>query len=398
MPGTPTVLSSARAMGGTQGVLAAGIRPDKAVNVAQLEENTAPLLLMTKKMNKKPSINPTFSHFEDEPMPYWDAINNGAGYSSTDTALVVDNGTFFAANYLVIIPRTLEIIRVTSVSTNTLTAARGVAGSTAAAILDDDDLRIIGTAYAGGASKGTMKSTQKTEVTGYCQIFRDTFGVTKTEAASEMYWGKDMPQERMERGVDHAISLESGFIFGKASIDTSGGTPIWYTGGVIDAISTNTTAVNGFLDLDSMDTFIRTGFRYNSTRGKNLKWFFCSRLVASAINAFARDAIRTIPRDAVFGIKMQEYQNIHGTIAVIPHNLLEDHPLAAGLNSEVFGGYGIMVDPSSPRYRYLQTRDTKLLPGIETPGDDLIQEEYLSQVGLQFRMEEWNSLMTGVNG
>lgn len=403
MAGSPTVLNAARATGGDQGILAAGIMPDVDVNVAQLEENTAPLLLMTSKIkgHSRSAHNATFSHFEDEPMPYWDAVNNGGGYTDGATAIIVDNGTYFGANYLILIPRSGEVMRCTSVSTDTLTVERGVQSTSSATILDNDDLRMIGTAYAGGASKGTLKSTKKTEVTGYCQIFRTPYGVTGTEQATEMYWGDDLKQERAERGVDHAIDIESGFLFGKASLDTSGATPIWYTGGVIKAITTNTLAVNGFLDLDTMDTFIRTGFRYSSMKGKNLKWFFCSRLVASAINAFARDAIRTVPADTVFGISMQQYHNIHGNIVVIPHSLLEDNPITAGLNSEVYGGYGILVDPASPRKRFLKGKDTHLIRRghmIRTTGEDVWEEEYYSQLGLQMRKEEFNALMTGVNG
>ena len=401
MAGSPTVVTGARSIAGTQGVLAAGLMPDKDVNVAQVEENTSPLLLITRKLNRKKSIQPTFTHFENEPLPYWDALNEGSGRTDSDTSITVDNGTYFGANFLVLVPRTDEIFRVTSVSSNVLTAVRGVAGTSNAAMLDNDDLRIIGTAYAGGSAKGTLKSTKKTEVTGQCQIFRTPYGVTGSEEAADFYWGDDLKEERSDHAVDHAIDIESSFIFGKASIDTTGATPIWFTGGVINAITTNSLAVNGFLDLDTMDSFIRTGFRYSSTRGRKMKWFFCSRVVASAINAFARDQLRTVPSDTVFGISMQRYDNIHGNMVIIPHSLLEDNPLSAGTQTEKFGGYGLLVDPSSPQYRYLQGKDTRLIRRgwmIKTTGDDVWEEEYYSQCGLQFKVEERNSLMTGVTG
>ena len=138
-----SVVSGTRA---TDSILAQGLVPDRAINVAQLEPNSAPLIQITTKTKgrKRRAINTTFEWFEDEPFPYWDAINYGSGYNSSATSVVVDNGGYFGSSNLVLIPRTGEIVRVTAVSTNTLTITRAAGGSTAAAIVDGDDLRMIG--------------------------------------------------------------------------------------------------------------------------------------------------------------------------------------------------------------------------------------------------------------
>ena len=115
-----TVISGSKA---TTSVLSQGLVPDRSVDVSELEPNSAPLIQITTKTKgrKRRAINTTFEWFEDEPFPYWDAINYGSGYNSSATSVVVDNGSYFGSSNLVLLPRTGEIVRVTSVSSNTLT-------------------------------------------------------------------------------------------------------------------------------------------------------------------------------------------------------------------------------------------------------------------------------------
>lgn len=402
MPGfSGTVVTGARA---TDAILAQGRVPDRAIDVSQLEPNSAPLIQITTKTKgrKRRAINTTFEWFEDEPFPYWDAIDDVSGYNNSATAITVDNGSYFGSSNLVLIPRTGEIMRVTSVSSDVLTVTRGAGGSSAAAILDNDDLRIIGTAYAEGANAGTMKSTKKVRAFNYTQIFRDTFGATGTEEASELYWGNDRSMERNERGIDHAINLESAFLFGQRNENTGGSTPIRTTRGVINFITTNTEAINGFLSEDAWNSFLQTGFLHSSRGGRKQKLFFGARVVIGAINGFARDRLRVVPKDRTFGIKVQHYTSFFGDVLLMAHNLLEDNPLTAGTQTAKYGGYGILMDPESPRYRFLaangKNRDTKLRRNVQANDADAWQDEYLSEVGLEYRQEKWSKIMTGVTG
>ena len=75
------------------------------------------------------------------------AINNGAGYLSSDTSIVVDDGTVIQEGDYIQIRltggTTREICYVSAVSTHTLTVTRGQYGTTAAAIADDDEVRVL---------------------------------------------------------------------------------------------------------------------------------------------------------------------------------------------------------------------------------------------------------------
>ena len=396
-----TVISGSKA---TTSVLSQGRVPDRSVDVSELEPNSAPLVQITTKTKgrKRRAINTTFEWFEDEPFPYWDAVNYGSGYNSSATSVVVDNGSYFGSANLVLLPRTGEIVRVSSVSSNTLTITRAAAGSTAAAIVDGDDLRIIGSAHAEGATAGTMKATKKSRGYNYTQIFRDTFGATGTEEASELYWGNDRTRDRKNRGVAHALNIEAAFLFGQRDEDTSGSTPIRTTRGVLNWITTNTEAIGGFISEDAWNSFLQNGFLHSSSQGKNSKWFFGSRAVIGAINGFARDALQVVPKDKTYGISVQNYTSFFGDVLLMAHNLLENNPASNGTGTAKYGGYGILMDPQSPTYRFLaangKNRDTKLRRDIQANDADSWQDEYLSEIGMEYRMERWSRLMTGVTG
>jgi hypothetical protein len=121
-----------------------------AQEILLLEPDAAPLTVITKNINKKATVNPKFQWLEDELDPRFDRINNGAGYASGATSIVVDNGAYFEVQQIVYVTRTKESMRVTAVAgTNTLTVVRGV-GSTAQALVDNDELLIANTAQPEG--------------------------------------------------------------------------------------------------------------------------------------------------------------------------------------------------------------------------------------------------------
>lgn len=74
------------------------LEPDFADTVAELEPSANPLTVLSRRMNKDACINPKFTWFEDKLKARFDTINNGAGYTSTATSLVVANGSQWGAD------------------------------------------------------------------------------------------------------------------------------------------------------------------------------------------------------------------------------------------------------------------------------------------------------------
>lgn len=115
----------------------------------------------------------------------YDAVNYSTNYTSGATSIVVDDGDKFRAGDIVMDVSTGEHLRVTSVSSDTLTVGRGYGSTSATTITDNDVLVIIGNAYAENADVGTSRSSQVTKRYNYTQIFREPFAVTGSEDATQ---------------------------------------------------------------------------------------------------------------------------------------------------------------------------------------------------------------------
>ncbi len=128
---------------GTFNIEASRLRIDMAEKIAELEPNKSPLITLTKKMQRTRTVqNAEFDWLEQELGARWDAINNVAGYNDAATSIVVDNGAYFRVGDLAKVPRTGETLLITAISTNTLTVTRSWGAVVAAAMVDNDPLKL----------------------------------------------------------------------------------------------------------------------------------------------------------------------------------------------------------------------------------------------------------------
>ncbi len=229
-----------------------GLKPDVSSELSLLDVNRYPLVaLLTnagkdpvngqgQSMKKESCSNHKFEWYEKSYAETSDAVNNGSGYASSDTSIVVDNGDYFNENDIILVPRTGERMQVTAVSSNTLTVTRSIGTTAAAALVDSDPLFIIGNAFGQGSDSATAVYKQKTNVYNYTQVFKTSIDISGTHEAEETYTGKTRAEERKIKGVEHMISIERAFMFGeRASGTDSDGKECYYTGGIIEKITTN---------------------------------------------------------------------------------------------------------------------------------------------------------------
>lgn len=349
-----------------------------------LEPDSAPLVQLTRKMEKRVAINPEFKWLEEESLVKTDAVNDGTDMSAVDTAMVVDNGSRFRAGDVVKVVATGEQVLVTAVSTNTLTITRGWGATAAAIILDNAVLLIVGNANAEHATKRAMKIGDQTPRTNYLQIFRTPFGISRTADNSEMYGGNDLAHIRMMQLIEHQKEIERAFWFGEPKEDLTGTQPIRATGGIDYWITTNATNAGGTLTEAEFEGFLRTGFRYGSKK----KWLFAAPIVTSAISYWAKTKLQTTVNEKTYGISVMEWLTPFGTVNIVNMNLFTE--------VTVYSGYAYLIDMEGLKYRFLKNSDTKLRKDIQDNSADGVEEEYLSEVGLQFGNEKKSALLYNV--
>lgn len=361
-------------------------------NILLLEpRNGAPLAALTAAMK---------SEVTDDAQFYWweegvDLLNytiDGAIAGTVEETMVVDaQATRLTAGDTLRNSRTGEVIRVISITNDTtFEAQRGVGGSTAAAINDNDKLLFIGSAYREGAprSKGTsFNPTKKTNVT---QIFRDPVEWTRTAMKTRLRSTKDAMKEDRRRALNkHMVGMERAFWLGEMYETLEDGQPLRFTGGLLSFLpAANDVAVQGAggaLDMDELMSLFPDIFAY----GGSEKLAFTSLKVMAVLGEVVRknSQYQWGPNEKEFGMNVKRLYSPAGTL------VLTEHPLF-GQAGDFLAEDMVILDTTKLRYRYVD--DTSLQKDREERGTDGKAEEYITECGLEVHNAETMYRLRGI--
>jgi Family of unknown function (DUF5309) len=363
-----------------------------------LEPDAAPFTTITKQYGegvaREQAEDPKYTWHNDALETRFDAVNNGAGYASSATSIVVDTGTAFAVDDLVKVPRTGELMLVTAISTNTLTVIRGVGGSTAAALVDNDPLYILGTSAVEGSLSQGARSENPTLVTNYTQIFKQSVEASGTvQSSSNESTPHDYVHQSKKQMLEHMKDIELAGLFGGPGENDVSGKKQRTTGGLQYFLTSNNQNASGAWTIDEVNTFIRTLTRYGSAS----KTLFCSRLVAAVFDTHSLGKMQTHVGDDTFGVHIGMWQTNLGELKIISHPLIE---------GATYDGYGFAVDfkVQAVGYRYLAGdgpgggRDTHVKRNIQEPDRDGQKDEILTECGFRVGLPQTGGVVYGVTG
>lgn len=358
-----------------------------------LEPSSTPLTVFSAKLSKARTKDPLFKWTEDQLDPRFTTASTSYNTSATSIVVAAGTGTYFAAGDLVRVTATGETFRVSSVSTDTLTVARGIGnGGTGIAISSGGEFLILGSNFAEGVGARAARSSNPTVKTNYTAIVRDTVSATRTQQQSDQLTSpNDWAYQRNKKGIEHAKNLEYQTLLSHPSEDTSGSTPIRTSGGAYHFLSTNITAVGGTLTETSFWNALRTIFRYKSS--SDVKVGFASSKVVQVLNMFPTGRLQIRQDETTYGVRVFTYLSPFGTLRLVYHPLLEGAEL---------GGHLLVLDMEQVRYRYLSNEngssDTHIRKDIQAPDVDGATDEYLTEFGLEFGLEKMHGLLTGIAG
>jgi hypothetical protein len=372
-------------------------------DILLLEPQAAPLTVFTKSIegggNVRPTEDPEFKWVEDEADIRWDAVNKIGGYEAEDTSIVVDTGEVFYKNALVRVPRTGEIFFIKKIETNTLAeVTRGYAGTTAAALLDDDPLFVVGIVAEEGDTSFEARRKAPSTIANYTEITRTSIEESGTAMSSGNLTNPHAwIYEHKKRNIEHLKTIEHKGLFGsKASTTGPNGGTLRTTNGLLAYLTSNNQDMGGTMTETELSSWVRSLTRY----GSDTKTVFCSRLALDVISNYAVGRLQGIQsdRDTVYGVKITRYITPNGELKLVPHPLLE---------GAVWGGYMIAVDfgKAAPQYRYLGganapggSRDTRLLTNRQANDRDGQLDEVLTECGFQVPQPKTGGVATGITG
>lgn len=371
------------------------LKRDVDESMLKLEPDAAPLFVLTNQAKRrKPSIAPKFEWFEDAEVPLWGQVS-ASDYASNVTVINVADGTPFAVNDLVLVPKAAsagvsaseEVILITAIANGTsLTITRGIGGAGADTISGTSPLRILGQACVEGGGVPSVRTTQKVAKASYCQIFRTPIQVTETMEATEAF-GVSEGERNYQRGaalVRHRSEIEAAGLWGRGSETLAAAGSRWTTQGFKPTVSSNITDASTTLTYSAMLQFGEKGFRY----GEKEKLAMAGPSLLSAFDYFSANKILTNVQDTVFGVNIKKIVSNHGTY-MIANNFRMEAGIAgaAGFNDELY-----LIDLPSVTFRYLagngKNLNTKLYENIVADGNAKTVDEYRSQVGWQVRHEK----------
>jgi hypothetical protein len=351
-----------------------------------LEPNgTAPLQALLSMASSDSTDDPKFNHFRDELPDRVLKINNGAGYSTSDTALVVDasaDEAFVVTGTILVNVRTGEVMRATAnanTGTHTVTVARGVgAGGTGVAILDNDDLVIAGFADKEGGNAPDPISFDPTTDYNYTQIFKTAVSVSGTLQNTYLRTG-DKEQEQLTKALKlHMGDIERAFFFGKrAEENGSTAQPTRYTGGLTNMIPNVTDAATAFATANKITEkeFDRTLVEDIFAYGSQEKLAFCGAKVIANMQEIGKNRWTPQQVSGSYGVSMTRYSTFAGDLLVHLHPMFRQVP---GMESAM-----IILDMANLNYRYMQGRDTSLVRDVHNNDFDGVKHQYLSECGLE---------------
>ncbi len=402
----PTVISGGQTIDSTGGGNADRFRPQIRDEILMYGPNINPITLISSKVKTRGVGNPVYKVMNDKRLPRFDAINNGAGYNTTDTSIVVDNGTYFKGGDLVRVTRTGEIFKVTSVSTNTLTVVRGydtAAAGTGVAMVDDDELLIVSNTPTERAAPPDALVPDPTTITNYIQRFSRTTDISWLRKNADEYGKPELQRIKEHATFELKRDIELAFKFGKPLADIGDASPLdsgvvdtrYTTGGLQYFIDTYSSATaydaGGVLTQSQLWEYVQPLYENmpDDATGMGMElMLLCS---ASAFRAFASWGLPHVEisqKDKMFGLALNSYQSPVGKLTIV-----QDYSLAG----TEYGNWMFMINPADLEYVFHNGLDIQINPDAQDEGTHRQKDELFGYIGFGCNRPELHGYIKNVD-
>jgi len=362
-----------------------------------LEPNgSAPLQALLSMTGSESTDDPKYNHYRDE-LPDRKLQINGAVASTSTASITVDaadDQQFVVPGTIIVNVDTGEVMRATAApSSNAIAVERNI-GGTSHQIADDANLIIGGFADTEGGSAPIAISFDPTLDFNFTQIFKTAVQVTGTLQNTYLRTG-DKEQEQLTKALKmHMSDIERAMFFGKrAEVNGSTASPLRFTGGLRNSITTVTDAAsygassNVITEKEFDRLLIENIFAY----GGSEKVAFCGARVISNLMEIGKNRWQPTAIDNAYGVSLSRYTTYAGDLLVYMHPMFRQVPT---MDKEM-----IILDMSELKYRYMQGRDTQLIRDVQAPDFDGVKHMYQTECGLEMlqskvhhRIKGWSAV------
>jgi len=384
--------------------------------ILNLEPDSAPFLVVSKKLGTEKADNQKFISFEDRPYLRWFYVGTVTGAPGSLTGLkleVVENDTAYAAaaayiqiNDLLYDPLHDHTMLVTNVDYDTgeITATREYAGQGEGAALYDgrtadltdvtsdahtdplDGNRIVkvSNTYPDGGVSAVARALAMTEIFNFIQKFQLAYDVDEETMLAELKGGPELKRLQARKAIEHLKDIELQLILGDRDaryVTVNGQRKMRYTtGGLLHSgITVQSIATDDFNE-DAWNSFLRLCF---AVEGSKEKLMLCGGQIIEANNKWAQGRVVINNKlSAVMGMTVPAYQTTFGRLNLIYHPLLKNS----------FEGYGIVLDMNYLKLKVYGPA-TQLQTGLQANDAQERKDQYLSRFGLKLGLREVHRIL-----
>jgi hypothetical protein len=353
----------------------------------QIEEST--VNVTGKPMGVKVVDNPDFEQQLDE----IDEVKVTANAALIDgTSLTVSDGALVPKYGLLYIVRTGEIVRVTSVSSNVCTITRGDCGTTAAAILDNDEVLVLGSAYSENEVSGDIMNSQTSFSTNYTQIDRESYGNSRTEQGTKKYGIDNSYEQKKKKALIRFLRRWNGRMWlGQKSKDATG--EYRTMGGILEGIdSGNVYDVNGDLTKAEFEYWMR---KYALAYNSSMKTLFAGARLLERINSWADEKNIIVKEDNIlskFGLAVRTYFTPWGELELVYEPYFDE----VSQGNIPLNSYGVCLDLSLINVVYFSNGVLKSHDDIQENDRDGRKGEWLMEGGAQVNVPRAHAVIRNV--
>lgn len=375
--------------------------------IAMLDKDTSQFSTMLMKLPVATAKNFKEQWQEDQYLPKNTALSASATSADLTLALTTGEGNYAKVGDTALFVQSGERVRITGVSASAWTVVRAigsVGAASAASGTSNGGIAILAGSNEEGARRPTSIVTAKTSNYNYVQRIRNSYEYTGTDEWNAHYSGNPLAYQRKKIAVEHKRDLENQVWFGARSYTAAGAVTSKAQstfGGIDSFISTNDTDAGGTFDKGELQDFLRSGLEYGDPTRKAL---FCAPIVAQVMSEFLQDnwLSPTDPSLNVFGAKV-DFVISGVTGAKIPVIVKNDWKRYGEGSGNHLGSRAYLVDMTEvdlvkapatsrgPRYMSLYQQ-------IQENDEDLVAEEYFSELTLRVKNEKAHSRLHGVTG
>ena len=280
-----------------------------------------------------------------------------------DTTFTVTDTTNIMAGMVLRVDTTGENVLVLTVASGTSMTVRRAFGTVAAvAIAAAVKLWMVGNAYEEASVRPASLLITAVRVTNYTQIFRNTWAVSGTNAATSVIAGGTPDAEsKSDCAVFHAVDIEKALLYAQKYQGTLNNQPIHVMDGLLNILATsaagNIGAATASTNWTLLESLLDPAFAVvTDPKNPNMRALFVGGIARRVIHAIARlnSTYYIQGQTTEWGLQFDTIKTPRGTFNIIEHPLFNAYG-----STSTWAKMAIGVDLSTFGLAYMQGRKTK---------------------------------------